>query len=84
MNSEGNNTLVGSNGSNISSGTATLGDTSIWAMKLSLKAGDTSPTPPTIISPFDNYTTVPTNWTRVATIPSSTTDMEKGSNFTTT
>ena len=84
LNSEGNNTLIGSNGSNISSGTATLGDTSNWAMKLSLKAGDTSPTPPTIISPFDNYTTVPTNWTRVATIPSSTTDMEKGSNFTTT
>ena len=84
LNSEGNNTLVGSNGSNINSGTATSGDTSNWAMKLSLKAGDTSTTPPTIISPFDNYTTVPANWTKVATIPYSTTDMEKGSSFTTT
>ncbi len=84
LNSEGNNTLVGSNGSNISSGTATSGDTSNWAMKLSLKAGDTSPTPPTIIPPFDNYATVPITWTKLATIPSSTTDMEKGSNFTTT
>ena len=53
-------------------------------MKLALKAGDTSPTPPTIISPFDSYSTVPATWTKVATIPSSTTDMEKGSNFTTT
>ncbi len=84
LNSEGNNTLVGSNGSNISSGTATSGDTSNWAMKLALKAGDTSTTPPTIISPFDSYSTVPITWTKVATIPSSTTDMEKGSNFTTT
>ena len=84
LNSEGNNTLVGSNGSNISSGTATSGDTSNWAMKLALKTGDTSTTPPTIISPFNSYSTVPTTWAKVATIPSSTTDMEKGSNFTTT
>ena len=84
LNSEGNNTLAGSNGSNISSGTATSGDTSNWAMKLSLKAGDTSTTPPSIIDPFTNYSTVPTYWTRVATIPASTTDMEKGSSFTTT
>ena len=84
LNSEGNNTLVGSNGSNISSGTATSGDTSNWAMKLALKAGDTSTTPPTIISPFNAYITVPTTWAKVATIPSSTTDMKEGSNFTTT
>ena len=84
LNSEGNNTLIGSNGSNIGSGTATSGNTSNWAMKLSLKAGDTSTTPPSIIDPFTNYSTVPTYWTRVATIPSSTTDMVKGSNFTTT
>ncbi len=88
LNSEGNNTLVGSNGSNISSGTATSGDTSNWAMKLALKEGDTSTststTPPTIISPFNSYSTVPTTWTKVATIPSSTTDMKEGSNFTTT
>ncbi len=84
LNSEGNNTLVGSNGSNIISGTATSGDTSNWAMKLSLKAGDISTTPPSIIDPFTNYSTVPTYWTRVATIPASTTDMEKGSSFTTT
>ena len=86
MNSEGNNVLVSNinNNYDIPSGTATSGDTSNWAMKLSLKAGDTSPTPPTIIPPFDNYTTVPITWTKVATIPSSTTDMERGSNFTTT
>ena len=84
LNSEGNNTLVGSNGSNISSGTATSGDTSNWAMKLALKEGDTSTTPPSIIDPFTNYSTVPTYWTRVATIPSGTTDMKEGSNFTTT
>ena len=84
LNSEGNNTLVGSNSSNISSGTATSGDISQWAMKLALKAGDTSTTPPTIISPFDSYSTVPTTWTKIATIPSSTTDMKEGSNFTTT
>ena len=86
LNSEGNNTLVSDINSNydIPSGTATSGDTSNWAMKLSLKAGDTSTTPPIIISPFTNYSTVPAYWTRVATIPSSTTDMVKGSNFTTT
>ena len=86
LNNEGNNVLVSNinNNYDIPSGTATSGDTSNWAMKLSLKAGDTSPTPPTIIPPFDNYATVPITWTKVATIPSSTTDMEKGSNFTTT
>lgn len=86
LNSEGNNVLVSDINNNyvIPSGTATSGDTSQWAMKLALKAGDTSATPPTIISPFTNYSTVPTTWTKVAAIPSSTTDMEKGSNFTTT
>ncbi len=85
-NEEGNNRLVNTESSNfnIVSGTAESGDTSNWAMKLSLKEGDTSTTPPTIIPPFDNYATVPITWTKVATIPSSTTDMEKGSNFTTT
>ena len=86
LNSEGNNTLVSDINSNydIPSGTATSGDTSNWAMKLSLKAGDISTTPPSIIDPFTNYSTVPTYWTRVATISASTTDMEKGSSFTTT
>ena len=86
LNSKGNNTLVSDINSNydIPSGTATSGDTSNWAMKLSLKAGDISTTPPSIIDPFTNYSTVPTYWTRVATIPASTTDMEKGSSFTTT
>ena len=86
LNSEGNNVLVSNinNNYDIPSGTATSGDASNWAMKLSLKAGDTSTTPPSIIDPFTNYSTVPTYWTRVATIPASTTDMEKGSSFTTT
>ena len=86
LNSEGNNVLVSNinNNYDIPSGTATSGDTSNWAMKLALKAGDTSTTPPTIIPPFNNYATVPTTWTKVATIPSSTTDMKEGSNFTTT
>ena len=86
LNSEGNNVLVSNinNNYDIPSGTATSGDTSQWAMKLSLKTGDTSTTPPSIMDPFTNYSTVPTYWIRVATIPASTTDMEKGSNFTTT
>ncbi len=86
LNSEGNNVLVSNinNNYDIPSGTASSGDTSNWAMKLSLKAGDTSSTPPTIIPPFDNYSTVPITWTKVATIPSSTADMKEGSNFTTT
>ena len=86
LNSEGNNVLASNinNNYDIPSGTATSGDTSNWAMKLALKAGDTSTTPPTIVNSFNNYSTVPTYWTRVATIPASTTDMEKGSNFTTT
>ena len=86
LNSEGNNVLASNinNNYDIPSGTATSGDTSNWAMKLALKAGDTSTTPPTIISPFDSYSTVPTTWTKIATIPSSTTDMKEGSNFTTT
>ena len=86
LNSEGNNVLVSNinNNYDIPSGTATSGDTSNWAMKLALKTGDTSTTPPTIISPFNSYSTVPTTWTKVATIPSSTTDMKEGSNFTTT
>ena len=95
LNSEGNNKLVSNINSNydIVSGIATNGDTSNWAMKLTGITTITdnnsnttvnANTPPTIISPFTNYTTVPTEWTKVATITSGTTDMLQGSGFTTT
>ena len=95
LNSEGNNKLVSNINSNydIVSGTATNGNTSNWAMKLTGVTTITdnnsnttvnANTPPTITPSFTNYTTVPTEWTKVATIASGTTDMLQGSGFTTT
>ena len=87
LNSEGNNKLVSSLDSSrdINTGLLTSGDTSQWAMKLTLKANDDSPTPPTIESTYNNtYGLIPSTWTKVATIASGTTDMKKGSSFTTT
>ena len=82
-----NNKLVSSLDSSrdINTGLLTSGDTSQWAMKLTLKANDDSPTPPTIESTYNNtYGLIPSTWTKVATIASGTTDMKKGSSFTTT
>ena len=87
LNSEGNNKLVSSLDSSrdINTGLLTSGDTSQWAMKLTLKANDDSPTPPTIESTYNNtYGLIPSTWTKVATISAGTTDMKKGSSFVTT
>lgn len=84
---EGNNELINSTNTtfNIPSGLATSGLDSNWAMSLNLVENDTSPTPPTIENDYNGvYGLVPTEWTKVASLPSSATDMSKGSSFTTT
>ena len=69
----------------IDTGLATSGLISNWAMKLSNIPDDPSPTPPVIEPAYDNtYGLVPQYWTRVASRPSGTTDMDEGSSFTTT
>ena len=88
-NTTGNNKLQSSTlGSNydISTGTATSGSTSQWAMKLT-KVTDTSqtylPDNLSIVNSFDNYHTVPDNYTKAANY-TSTTDATLGSKLTTT
>lgn len=95
-NVEGNNVLassislpnsnVGDIGNyDIVTGLAENGDTSNWAMKLNYKTGDTSTTLPTIEMDYENkYALIPNDWIKVASRQSGTTDMDKGSNFTTT
>ena len=86
-NEEGNNKLVNTDGPNfnIISGTATSGTTSNWAMSLNNLKDDPSLTPPTIENTYNNtYGIVPTEWTKVASLPARATDMIKGSSFTTT
>ena len=93
-NEEGNNVLVSSvstshtagdpDNYDIITGTATSGNTSNWAMKLAYVDNDTSPTPPSLETGFLNYSNVPSSWTKVASIGSNTTNMDKGSSFTTT
>ena len=69
----------------IDTGLATSGLISNWAMKLNNIPDDPSPTPPVIEPAYDNtYGLVPQYWTRVASRPSGTTDMDEGSSFTTT
>ena len=84
---EGNNNLINTTNSNfsITSGLATSGTTSNWAMSLNNVVNDTSPTPPVIAEDYDGiYGLVPTEWTKVASLSSSATDMNQGSSFTTT
>ena len=86
-NEEGNNKLVNTENSNfnIISGTAQSGTTSNWAMSLNNLVNDPSLTPPTIENAYNNtYGIVPTEWTKVASLPAKATDMIKGSSFTTT
>ena len=83
----GNNKLVNTTNSqySIDTGLATSGLTSTWAMKLNNLENDPSSTPPIIESAYDDtYGLVPNNWTKVASRPSGTTDMNLGSSFTTT
>ena len=86
-NEEGNNKLINSAYPqySISTGLATSGLTSAWAMKLNNIENDPSPTPPSIASNYnDTYGLVPNTWTKVAYRQSGTTDMSQGSSFTTT
>ena len=83
----GNNKLVNTTNSqySIDTGLATSGLTSTWAMKLNNLENDPSSTPPIIESAYDDtYGLVPSNWTKVASRQSGTTDMNLGSSFTTT
>ena len=54
-------------------------------MKLNNIPDDPSPTPPVIESAYDDtYGIIPSNWTKVLSLPSGSTDMSLGSSFTTT
>lgn len=68
----------------IVTGTATSGSTSNWAMKLTKVAGLYEPT---ILSDtngsYEAYHTIPTDWTKIATLPGNT-DFTSGSSFQTT
>jgi uncharacterized protein (TIGR02145 family) len=79
-NEEGNTNLVGNNGSNIATGTATYGNTSNWAMKLA-SLDNTLTMNSTYTSDFAS---IPASWTEVAKKESGTTDSETGSSITTT
>ena len=86
-NEEGNTKLINVEHPeySIDTGLATSGLTSQWAMKLNNIPDDPSPTPPVIEPAYDNtYGLVPQYWTRVASRPSGTTDMDEGSSFATT
>ena len=85
-NIEGNNKLTSILGStyDIPSGTATSGDTSQWAMKLTAINATTLSDTPTIATGYDNYSTVPSQWAKVAYKDAGTVNVETGSSFTTT
>lgn len=85
-NIEGNNKLTSILGStyDIPSGTATSGDTSQWAMKLTAINATTPSDTPTITTGYDNYSTVPSQWTKVVYKDAGTMNVETGSSFTTT
>ena len=58
---------------NIATGTATSGNTSNWAMKLETTTSGSYA--PTIISPFGDFTSVPSSYTKVAEVSSVTGSM---------
>ena len=79
----GNTTMVPSNlpaASGIVTGTATSGDTSNWAMKLTAVSGDYQPT---LGTGFNVYHAVPDDYTKVANLNAST-DAVSGSQFKST
>ena len=82
----GNNKLTSILGStyDIPSGTATSGDTSQWAMKLTAVSSATSADTPTIATGYNSYSTVPNQWTKVVYKDAGTMNVETGSSFTTT
>ena len=75
----GNTNLSGASGS-IATSTATSGNVSAWAMKVSSVAGSFAPT---IQNGFNNYTAVPASYTVVASLPGAT-DTVTGSSVQTT
>ena len=82
-NTFGNNTLVPENipaANSIATGTATSGNTSNWAMKLSAVSGTYAPT---IATGFNDYHAVPDDYTKVVSLTSNT-DFSIGSSFKTT
>ena len=82
----GNNKLTSILGAtyDIPSGTATSGDTSQWAMKLTAVSSATPTDTPTIVTGYDSYSTVPNQWTKVVYKDAGTMNVETGSSFTTT
>ncbi len=85
---ENSNKLVGTPSTigNISTGTATSGDTSNWSMKLATTSTPTPTYPITIDNSFDSYKEVPNEYTKVAHRDSSTDIGEnaEGATLTTT
>ena len=82
----GNNTMIGANtNATISTGTATSGDNSQWAMKLAKVTDATAYNPAnlTITNNYDAYHAVPNDYEKVATF-SSATDQTLGAKLTTT
>ncbi len=79
--------LIGAtNGQKITTGTATSGNDSKWAMKLIKETDDTksyNPTALTIENGYDNYNVIPNTYTKVANY-TSTTDQTLGSVLSTT
>ena len=82
----GNNKLTSILGAtyDIPSGTATSGDASQWAMKLTAVNSSTLTDTPTIVTGYDSYSTVPNQWTKVVYKDAGTMNVETGSSFTTT
>ncbi|MDO4612402.1 MAG: hypothetical protein Q4B29_03030 [Candidatus Saccharibacteria bacterium] len=76
----GNTNMIGTNGLTFPTGTATSGDTSNWAMRVSAVSGNTTPT---IQNGFGNYSAVPTDYTMIASEENAT-DGTNGSSIQTT
>ena len=85
--SEDHTKLIGAtNGQKITTGTATSGNDSKWAMKLIKETDDTksyNPTALTIENGYDDYNVIPNTYTKVANY-TSTTDQTLGSVLSTT
>lgn len=78
----GRNDMLGSNtGRTISTGTATSGDTSAWAMKLTAVEGAHKPT---VLNGFNVYANVPNEYTKVASYNNTTGDGSEPSKLETT
>ncbi len=69
-NEDGNAVMQGTGNNTIATGTATSGNTSNWAMKLSTVEGTVAPT---ILNNYDNYNIVPSaDYVKVASYPNAT------------